>query len=80
MGSAATSAAGAVSAAGAGAAGALMVVSTSSSVPLEKIAAAATGPLWFQLYTGPDKETTRERVENAVHGEGKCQSAILEIR
>ncbi|MEX2263628.1 MAG: alpha-hydroxy acid oxidase [Bryobacteraceae bacterium] len=51
---------------GAGAAGALMVVSTSSSMPLEKIAAAAGGPLWFQLYAGPDKETTRERVETAV--------------
>jgi 4-hydroxymandelate oxidase len=51
---------------GAGAAGALMVVSTSSSFPLDQIAAAATGPLWFQLYTGPDKQATRERVENAV--------------
>jgi len=43
---------------GAGAAGALMVVSTSSSFPLDQIAAAATGPLWFQLYTGPDKQAT----------------------
>ncbi|MBI3684428.1 MAG: alpha-hydroxy-acid oxidizing protein [Acidobacteria bacterium] len=51
---------------GAGAAGALMVVSTSSSFPLEKIAAAAKGPLWFQLYTGPDLEATREKVEKAV--------------
>lgn len=51
---------------GAGAAGALMVVSTSSSFPLKEIKAAATGPLWFQLYAGPDKQGTRERVENAV--------------
>jgi 4-hydroxymandelate oxidase len=56
----------AATARGAGAAGALMVVSTSTSVPLDKVAAAATGPLWFQLYTGPDKEATRERVERAV--------------
>jgi 4-hydroxymandelate oxidase len=51
---------------GAGAAGAAMVVSTSSSVPLAKIAEAAKAPLWFQLYAGPDKTVTRERVENAV--------------
>src|SRR5687768_4868942 len=51
---------------GAGAAGAVMVVSTTSSVPLAKIAEAAKGPLWFQLYAGPDKDGTREKVENAV--------------
>jgi 4-hydroxymandelate oxidase len=51
---------------GAGAAGATMVVSTSTSVPLKQIADAATTPWWFQLYAGPDKESTRERVENAV--------------
>jgi 4-hydroxymandelate oxidase len=51
---------------GAGGAGASMVVSTSSSVPLDKIAAAATRPIWFQLYAGPDREGTRERVERAV--------------
>jgi isopentenyl diphosphate isomerase/L-lactate dehydrogenase-like FMN-dependent dehydrogenase len=35
-------------------------------VPLQKIAEAAKGPLWFQLYAGPDKQVTRERVESAV--------------
>jgi len=50
---------------GAGAAGAAMVVSTSSSYPLEKISAEARRPLWFQLYTGPDLDGTRERVEKA---------------
>ncbi|MBM3813397.1 MAG: alpha-hydroxy-acid oxidizing protein [Acidimicrobiia bacterium] len=50
---------------GAGAAGAAMVVSTSSSYPLAKIAAEANRPLWFQLYTGPDLDGTRDRVENA---------------
>jgi isopentenyl diphosphate isomerase/L-lactate dehydrogenase-like FMN-dependent dehydrogenase len=34
----------------AGAAGTLMTASTESWCPLEDIAAAATGPLWFQLY------------------------------
>jgi len=51
---------------GAGAAGALMVVSNSSSFPLEKIRETAKGPIWFQLYAGPDRETTREKVERAV--------------
>jgi len=51
---------------GAGALGAIMAVSTNSSYPLEKIAEAALGPLWFQLYAGPDLDGTRERVERAV--------------
>jgi isopentenyl diphosphate isomerase/L-lactate dehydrogenase-like FMN-dependent dehydrogenase len=37
-------------AAAAGAAGTIMAVSTSATRTLEEIAAAATGPLWFQLY------------------------------
>lgn len=51
---------------GAGAAKTIMGVSTTSSFPLADIAKAATGPLWFQLYAGPDEEGTREKVERAV--------------
>lgn len=51
---------------GAAAAGAVMCVSTSSSFPLEKIAEAGKGPLWFQLYTGPDLDATKEKVQHAV--------------
>ncbi len=51
---------------GAGAAGAHMVISTSHSMPMTKIAAAAKAPIWFQLYTGPDAETTKERVQEAL--------------
>lgn len=51
---------------GAGAAKTIMVVSSNSSYPIDKIGAAATGPFWFQLYAAPDKEGTRERVERAV--------------
>ncbi len=61
----------------AGAAKTIMVVSTTSSYPIEKIAKAATGPLWFQLYAGPDEEGTRERVERAV-GEG-CKAVCLTV-
>ena len=51
---------------GAGAANTLMVVSSSSSFPIEKIRGAATGPLWFQLYTASDVAATRERVQRAI--------------
>ncbi len=46
----------------AGAAGTLMVASTISTCSLEEIAAAASGPLWFQLYVYKDRELTRELV------------------
>jgi 4-hydroxymandelate oxidase len=54
-----------------------MAVSTSSSVPFAKIAAAAKAPLWFQLYTGPDRESTRERVARAV--EAGCRAIVLTV-
>ncbi len=50
----------------AGAMQAILGVSTNSTYPIDQIAAAATGPLWFQLYAGPDLEATREKVERAV--------------
>ncbi len=50
---------------GATAGKAVMVVSSGSSFPLDKVAAAAEGPLWFQLYARETPEETRERVENA---------------
>lgn len=48
--------------------GACMVVSTQASVPLERLAAVAAKPLWFQLYMQPDREFTQalvRRVEEA---------------
>lgn len=50
---------------GAGAAGALYVASTLSTTSLEEIAAAAAGPLWFQLYVYRDREITRDLVRRA---------------
>jgi isopentenyl diphosphate isomerase/L-lactate dehydrogenase-like FMN-dependent dehydrogenase len=44
----------------------IQCVSSNSSYPLEKIVEAATGPVWFQLYSEPDLDTTRERVERAA--------------
>ncbi len=51
---------------GAGQLQTIMCVSTNSTFPIDKIAAAATGPLWFQLYPGDDRDASRERVERAV--------------
>jgi 4-hydroxymandelate oxidase len=49
----------------AGAAGTLMCCSTIASHTLEEIAAAATGPLWFQLYVYRDRDVTRDLVRRA---------------
>lgn len=51
---------------GVGAAGSLMVLSSLSTCLLEDVAAAATGPLWFQVYINKDREFTRELVQRAV--------------
>src|SRR5271156_4159587 len=56
------------SARGAGAADTTMVLSCFSGTSLEDVAAAAKGPLWFQLYVQPDHGFTRalvQRVEAA---------------
>ncbi len=50
---------------GAGAAGAIMAVSTLATATLEEVAAAASGPLWFQLYVYKDREITRALVQRA---------------
>ncbi|MBI1796668.1 MAG: alpha-hydroxy-acid oxidizing protein [Candidatus Eisenbacteria bacterium] len=49
----------------AGAAGTIMCVSTVASHPLEAIAAAATGPLWFQLYVYKERALTEQLVRRA---------------
>ncbi len=50
----------------AGAAGTVMISSTLSTTTLEDIAAAATGPLWMQVYVFRDRGLTRRFVERAV--------------
>ena len=45
--------------------GSSMLVSTLASTPLEDIAAAAQGPLWFQLYWQPQRELTLQLVQRA---------------
>ncbi|MDG4766917.1 alpha-hydroxy acid oxidase [Solwaraspora sp. WMMD406] len=50
----------------AGTAGVLTIQSVFSSVTLEDVAAAATGPLWFQLYCLRDRAVTRNLIERAA--------------
>lgn len=50
---------------GAGSAGALYVASTSATTPLEEIAAARHGPVWFQLYVQRDRDLTAQLVRRA---------------
>jgi 4-hydroxymandelate oxidase len=50
---------------GAGQAGAVYVVSTASNAPIEEIAAAATAPLWLQIYVQADRGFTRDLLARA---------------
>jgi 4-hydroxymandelate oxidase len=50
----------------ASAAGVLQVVSTMSSDSLEAVAAASSGPRWFQLYVHKDRSVTQGLVERAA--------------
>jgi 4-hydroxymandelate oxidase len=52
-------------AAGAGVAGTIMVVSLNSNRTLEEVAAAATRPVWFQLYLTQDHAADEEIVRRA---------------
>lgn len=40
-----------------------LIVSNVSSIPFEKIAPAAKGPLWFQLYPRPEMDANQELLE-----------------
>lgn len=51
---------------GAAAAGALLCVSTLATTVLEEVAAASSGPKWFQLYVHRDRGFTRSLVERAA--------------
>jgi isopentenyl diphosphate isomerase/L-lactate dehydrogenase-like FMN-dependent dehydrogenase len=43
----------------------LMMISNVSSLPVEKIVPAATGPCWFQFYPREDLDDSREVIERA---------------
>jgi 4-hydroxymandelate oxidase len=50
---------------GAGAAGAIMVASTVSNRSIEEICAAASGPVWFQLYLQDDRALAASLISRA---------------
>ena len=62
---------------GAGAADALMVVSTMATTSVEDIAAAATRPLWFQLYVQQDRAFTRDLVQRAQNA--GCKALVVTV-
>jgi 4-hydroxymandelate oxidase len=62
---------------GAGAAGATMIVSSFATVGIADVAKAATGPLWFQLYTQKDRGFTKESVERAQAA--GCQALCVTV-
>lgn len=57
--------------------GTIMMVSTLSNRPIEEIAAAATTPVWFQLYVYRDRGATRALVERAE--EAGCKALVLTV-
>ena len=61
----------------AGNAGTMMCCSTVSSTAIEDVAAAATGPLWFQLYVYRDRDVTRDLVQRA--DACGCRAIVLTV-
>ena len=56
---------------GANAAGVSFVLSTSATASVEECAAAATQPLWFQLYTTRDRGFMKDLVDRAINSGAK---------
>jgi 4-hydroxymandelate oxidase len=59
------------------AAGTLLVASTLSTTTIEETAAAAPGPLWFQLYVYRDREISRDLVCRAR--DAGCTALVLTV-
>ena len=62
---------------GATAAGTPMIVSNAASLPIDKVAAAAAGPLWFQFYPTPDLDRSRETLGRAQAA--GCQAVVVTV-
>jgi 4-hydroxymandelate oxidase len=62
---------------GAGAARAAFVISTTATTTIEDIAAAATSPVWFQLYMQRDREVARALMQRAEAA--GCQVLVLTV-
>lgn len=61
----------------AGAAGTVFTLSTLSNTAVEDVCAAATGPVWFQLYVYKDRGATEGLVRRAL--EAGCSALVLTV-
>lgn len=57
--------------------GSILILSTLSTCPLEEVVAAASGPVFFQLYVYKDRGATRALVERAAAA--GCQALVLTV-
>ena len=62
---------------GAGAAGAIMIASTLSNFSIDEILAAATQPVWFQLYFDDDRGKTKALIQRAEAA--GCQALCITV-
>jgi isopentenyl diphosphate isomerase/L-lactate dehydrogenase-like FMN-dependent dehydrogenase len=49
-----------------------MIISANASFPVDKIAAAATSPIWWQLYPQEDMDRTKELLDTALQAGAKA--------
>ena len=61
----------------AGASGTVMILSTLSNTPVEQVVAAASGPVWFQLYVYRDRRATEGLVRRAEAA--GCRALVLTV-
>jgi 4-hydroxymandelate oxidase len=61
----------------AGAAGTIMVLSSLSNTSVEEVIAAASGPVWFQLYINKDRGFTRELVARVA--QAGCRALMVTV-
>jgi 4-hydroxymandelate oxidase len=61
----------------AGTMGTAMMLSTLATTSIEDVTAAATGPVWFQLYVYRDREATRSLVQRAA--DAGCTALVLTV-
>lgn len=54
------------------ASGTPMIISANASFPVDKIAAAATGPIWWQLYPQQDMDQTKALLDQALAAGAKA--------
>ena len=57
--------------------GTILVSSMASTVPIADVVAAATGPVWFQLYLQPDPEVTEALVRRAERA--GCAALVVTV-